>query len=301
MTSRVVNGERKYYLALSINGYTDKSYSVVQAVGDSPLGPFRKLTQEEGGILLGTDNQTFDHASGTGHHSLVEVGDELFIVYHEHLNRESGGTGERDVAVDRVYWVKNNDGLDVMYCNGPTWSLQPRPELHSEYENIAPSATVSVNGGQNTEALTDRLIAVYSDITYVKEYETDKTAVITLSFGEYREVGAVMVYNSKIFENSFVEIASIELDIEHEGQQVTAKMEHIAFNWDFYKMATTQAMRPGGSAVAVFNPVKAKEIRITVELPENRPEDIAIMDDEGLFIRQKKLAISEIVVLAKKG
>lgn len=300
MTSRVSGGARKYYLALSINGYTDKSYSVVQAVGDSPLGPFRKLKEEEGGILLGTDNQNFDHASGTGHHSLVEAGGELFMVYHEHLNRESGGTGERDVAIDRVYWTKNNDGLDVMYCNGPTWSLQPRPELFSDYENIAPSASVKTNGGQNGEALTDRLLAIYSNISYVKEYETDKTATITLTFDGYREIGAVMVYNSKVFEKSFVEIARIELDIEHEGREMTAKIEHVAFNWDFYKMATVQAMRPGGSAVAVFEPVKAKEIRITVELPEDRPEEIAIQDEDGFFIKQEKLAISEIVVLAKK-
>ena len=31
----------KYYLTLSVNSYNKRSYSVVQAIGDSPLGPFR--------------------------------------------------------------------------------------------------------------------------------------------------------------------------------------------------------------------------------------------------------------------
>ena len=63
-------------------------------------------------------------------------------------------------------------------------------------------------------------------------------------------------------------------------------------------METLKAMRPGGSAVAVFNPLLVKEIRITVALPKNRPDDIAIIDEEtGYIIDQKSVAISEIVVL----
>ena len=41
------DGSYKYYLTLSINGYQDKSYCVIQAVADGPLGPYRKLTEEE--------------------------------------------------------------------------------------------------------------------------------------------------------------------------------------------------------------------------------------------------------------
>lgn len=299
MYQKQVNGKWKYYLTLSINGYTDKSYTVIQAIGDSPLGPFRKLTEEEGGILLGTDGQRFDHVSGTGHHSFVEVDGEIWMVYHEHLNRESGGTGERDVAIDKVVWTKNEDGLDVLYCNGPTWSLQPRIAKYSGYKNIAPEAQLKTNGGDNESALTDGMLTIYSNISYVKEYETDKDAVITLSFGDWREVTAIMIYNSKVFEHSFVNIKRIELDFEYEGQTGTAAIDELPFNWDFYKMSTSFSMRPGGSAVAVFNPLKVKEIRVEIELPKERPEDIAIMDDEGNFIAQQKVAVSEIVVLGK--
>ena len=74
------DGSYKYYLTLSINGYQDKSYCVIQAVADGPLGPYRKLTEEEGGIILSTDHMSWDFVSGPGHHSFVQVGEELFIV-----------------------------------------------------------------------------------------------------------------------------------------------------------------------------------------------------------------------------
>ena len=58
-------------------------------------------------------------------------------------------------------------------------------------------------------------------------------------------------------------------------------------------------MRPGGSAVAVFHPLLCKEIRITVEVPKTRPDELAIMDELGYFIEQTAVGISEIVVLGK--
>ena len=291
------DGSYTYYLCFSVNGYADKSYSVIQAVADDPMGPYRKLTEEEGGILLSTDWQKFDHLSGTGHHSFVEVDDDLFIVYHEHVARETGGLGPRDVAVDRVKIVKNENGDEVLYCNGPTWSLQPRIEKYSGYKNLAEIADVSVSSGVNAEALTDGLLSIYTDNTFVKEFEANKTVTITLSFAEYQEISAIMIYNSKVFNNSFVDIKRIEFDFMEGENKGTDYIENLAFDWDFYKMASINEMRPGGSAVAVFNPLQCNEIRITVELPKTRPEGLEIMDDEGYFITQTKVAISEIVVL----
>ncbi len=294
------DGSWRYYLTFSVNGYTDKSYSVIQAVGTSPMGPFRKLTEEEGGILLSTDWEKFDHVSGTGHHSFVQVDDELYMVYHEHVNRLMGGLGERDVAVDRVMITKNNNGDEVLYCNGPTWSLQPRIAKYSGYENLMENASVSVSSGENASALNDGLLSMYTNNTFVKEFETREKTTITIKFEDWREISAIMVYNSKTFAKSFVGVDRIEFDYRNEaGETKTAYIEDLAFDWDFYKMESASEMRPGGSAVAVFNPLTCKEIRITIEIPEERPDNIAIMDEEGYYIKQTVVAISEIVVLGK--
>lgn len=298
--SRQADGSYRYYLTLSINGWEDKTYSVIQAVGDSPLGPFTKLKEEDGGILISTDGQSWDHISGPGHHSFIRVGEELFILYHEHRDRMNGKS-QRAAAIDRVSLTHNSKGEEVLYANGPTWSLQPRPEAHAEYKNIAGEAEVSSSGGENAEALTDKMLSLYSYIDYVKEYTADKTTTITLTFADYREVTGLMIYNSKFYDRAFIDVKRIEFDCRSADGKFdgTAYIDNLAFNWDFYRNEYADAMRPGGSAVAIFTPMQVKEIRITIELPETRPEDLQLIDENGYIVKQSLVAVSEIVVLGK--
>ena len=58
-------------------------------------------------------------------------------------------------------------------------------------------------------------------------------------------------------------------------------------------------MRPGGSAVAVFEPLLVKTIRITFELPIERPEELELTDEDGYVTDQTVVGVSEIVVLGK--
>ena len=293
------DGSYKYYLTLSINGYQDKSYCVIQAVADGPLGPYRKLTEEEGGIILSTDHMSWDFVSGPGHHSFVQVGEELFIVYHAHIDRDKGGSA-RAVAIDRVKMMKNEKGDDVLYVNGPSWSLQPRPALYADYVNIAPDAKVTATKGTNPEALTDGLLSLYKT-SFVKEFETEKTTTITLDFGDYRDITGLMIYNSKLYEKAFPEVTRVEFDFMNDAlpKGATAFIDHLAFDWNMYKNPYAEEMRPGGSAVAIFEPMKVKRIRITFKLPMTRPENIQLTDDEGYIADQTAVALSEIVVLGK--
>ncbi|NMA66583.1 MAG: family 43 glycosylhydrolase [Clostridiaceae bacterium] len=293
------DGTVTYYLTMSINGLND--YTVTQAIGDSPLGPFRKLTEDEGGIILANDNLSWDHIKGPGHHAFIEIGGELFIVYHQQGDRQLGGSWNRYVAIDRVYFVKNLKGQEVMYINGPTWSIQPQIEAFSEYKNIAGQAKISATAGENIEALTDKLFTLYKSIDYVKEYETDKTATISLDFGDYREITALMIYNSLYYEKAFPYIDRVEFDFKNDAlpEGATAYIDMLDFDWTSYKNSNSDEMRPGGSAVAVFAPLQVKTIRITLRLPLDRPEEIEILDDEGYVVQQTIAAISEIVVLGK--
>ena len=135
----------KYYLTFSANGYGTTYYKVIQAISDSPLGPFRKLTENEGGVLLGADS--IDTISGPGHHALVEVGNEMYIVYHKHDDPLTGGNA-RHIAMNKVRWItikdKNGNDLDVMYTNGPTDStVQLLPDFATGYTNVASKAKVT--------------------------------------------------------------------------------------------------------------------------------------------------------------
>jgi len=92
----------KYYFMWSEGGWTGPDYSVAYAVGDSVLGPFRRV-----GTILRQDPEV---ATGAGHHSVIRVPgrDEFYIVYHR---RPLGETdrNHRVVCIDRMTF--DADGL----------------------------------------------------------------------------------------------------------------------------------------------------------------------------------------------
>ena len=276
----------KYYLTFSNYGYTDRRYSVATAVADSPLGDFVKLDSSHGQPMHGIAPD-FDHMSGTGHHSFVQAGDELFILYHAHTDREHGST-TRALAADRVVWTYDEElGYDILHSNGPTYSLQPVPAVTSGYSNIAADATVTatnITAGESA-LLTDGIVAIqtFDDDTEL-HVSADGTS-ITLEFETERTVRAVMVYNSREIWLAFSKIDSIVL----EGEQGSYYIRDLAFPSAYY-WDDLSLMRPGGAAVAEFGEIPVRKITINISqklIPDVQNENFA------------DIAISDIVILGK--
>jgi beta-xylosidase len=89
----------KYYLMWSEGGWTGPNYSVAYAIGDSPLGPFKRVAK-----VLQQDPAV---ATGAGHHSVLRVPagggkeEEWFVVYHRRpLGKK--GANERVTCIDRM-------------------------------------------------------------------------------------------------------------------------------------------------------------------------------------------------------
>lgn len=297
----------KYYLTYSTNSYKDKTYQVCQAVADKPLGEFRKLTEAEGGILLSADSALRDDVSGTGHSSIVHVGEQDYIIYHAHNSIAEGGSS-RHVAVDEIEWITVKDAqgndLDVMYANGPTTSVQPLPEFASEYKNIAAQAEVSATGiadGSSVSFLTDGLLSInrYANYdmveTYIKETEFSGETTITLKFDDYKTIRALMVYNSKNMESAFYDIERVEFDCRLEdGTFATKYIDGLAYDIKAYTSTDDiDVLRPASSAIAEFDEIECNEIRITIK-PATE-EQIPVHGFNDLAI----LAVSEIRVLGK--
>lgn len=312
----------KYYLTLSINGYGDRTYRVIQAVADSALGPFRKLENYEGGVLISTDEQQRDDVSGPGHHSILEIGGEMFIVYHKHDSVEVGG-GARHAALDRINWVtikdKYGQDLDVMYANGPTTSIQPLPAFYSGYKNIASEAEVkatNLNEGSKAEYLTDGLVAMtryanqgfsfpavingenYSGYIFESSFKGETT--ITLTFEDYKDVRALAIYNSRFMQSAFYDIDHIEFDfLKEDGAQGTKFIDDLFYDLPAYtSKEDDSALRQGSAAIAEFNEMKVKEIRINVSpaTTEEIPHHGESLD-EG--VSYDTLAISDIYIMGK--
>lgn len=290
---QVLEHNGKYYLTFSVNSYADSSYQVIQAVSDNILGPYRKLTEAEGGILISGGTAGSQEVTGTGHHGFITVGDQLFMVYHRHNDTVVAG-GARNPAIDEVKWItiqdKDGNALDVMYTNGPTCTVQPKVEAHAEYVNIAPEATVS--GSENADYLTDGLLSIYkyadpSFLEYIQETMITKTTTFTFDFAEERPVRAVMVYNSKLETTAFSKVARMEFVCEEDGKEVVYFIKDVEFTAENFQAndfdGSLYYIVSGAAAYAEFDELKVKTIRITMEVPEG----------------QESVGISEIRILGK--
>ena len=283
----VVKHNGKYYLTFSIGSYADNSYQVAQAVADSICGPYRKLTEAEGGILMSGNTAGSQDISGTGHHSFITAGDQMYMIYHRHNDPVVAGSS-RNPAIDEVKWItiKDKDGndLDVLYSNGPTNTVQPRIEAFSEYKNIAPEATVS--GSENANYLTDGLLSIYKYadpdfMQYVQEtFITEKTT-FTFDFKEARTVRAVMVYNSKSEFSAFTKVSRVEFVCEEDGKEVIRYIKDIQFTPENYEANDFDGMMyyvvSGAAAYAEFDELNVKSVKITIEVPAGQ-QDVGISE-----------------------
>ena len=289
----VIAHNGKYYLTFSIGAYRDNSYEVIQAVSDNIMGPYRKLTLEEGGILMSGQLAGSQDITGTGHHAFVQAGDQLVMIYHRHNDPMVGG-GPRNPAADEIRWItikdKFGNDLDVMYSNGPTSTVQPKIEAFSDYKNIADEATIS--GHADVEHLNDGLLSVYKYLNddfgqYVQETEITKTTTFTLDFEEARTVRAVMVYASKYEWAAFAKIARIEFACIENGKEVIRYIKDVELSAECYQAndydGSVYYISPGAAAYAEFDELNVKSIRITIDVPAN----------------QDSVGISEIRVLGK--
>ena len=289
----VLKHNGKYYLTFSSGSYADNSYKVVQAVSDNLTGPYRKLTMEEGGIVISGELAGSQDITGTGHHSFVQVGDQLLMIYHRHNDPIVGG-GPRNPAVDEIKWItivdKDGNDLDVMYANGPTSTVQPKIEAFAEYKNIADEATIS--GHKDVKYLNDGLLSIYKYVNedfgkYIQETVITDTTTFTLDFEEARTVRAVMVYASKDEFAAFGKIARMEFVCIEDGKEVVRYIKDVELSAECYQAndydGSVFYISPGAAAYAEFDELNVKSIRITIDVPEN----------------QESVGISEIRVLGK--
>ncbi len=93
----VVKRLNKYYLMWSEGGWGGPDYSVAYAIGNTPLGPFKRVEK-----ILKQDSLV---ATGAGHHSVINIPntDEYYIIYHRRpLNTDK--SNHRETCIDRMYF-----------------------------------------------------------------------------------------------------------------------------------------------------------------------------------------------------
>lgn len=273
----------KYYLTFSVTDYRKATYRVIQAIADDPLGTYLKVPENDGGTLI-SSNAIWDHIASAGHHAFIQVGEETFIAYHTFRDRFTIAGG-RALAVDKVVWTTNSQGTEVMYTNGPSWSMQPLPEAISGYKNVALSATVTADKSLGDDGLLNDGMVKYQAADLAEEYMAEEgTSTVKLTWDHPVTARAIMVYNSYDYNLAFDSVKKIELEyLKPNGSSAQKTIENIRYDTEWCVNDEWEFMRPGGSAVVEFYEMPVKSVTITVSSKSGNPG----------------LALGEIVVLGK--
>jgi len=102
----MIKHKGKYYLMFSGGIYSDDTYCVGYAVGDSPLGPFRAGKNSP---VLVSDPATRTH--GPGHHFTLQINGRIYIIYHKH--EWPLYNGNRQICIDELLFDKDGEILPV--------------------------------------------------------------------------------------------------------------------------------------------------------------------------------------------
>ncbi|SDG03527.1 family 43 glycosylhydrolase [Mucilaginibacter gossypii] len=145
-----------YYFTYSSGFCEDSTYRVQYAI--SKTGPMGSFEFGKNNPVLSTNSDGTIH--GPGHESVVQVGDDFYMVYHRHNNPHSNGGYHRQVCADKI--VFDSDGniekivpthlgvglLGKSTINAPDEAYQKKVTASSFYnENYKPSFAVDNNNG----------------------------------------------------------------------------------------------------------------------------------------------------------
>lgn len=281
----------KYYLIYSGNGYTSPLYSVHQAIGDSPLGTFTKLGLEEGNPILAAGD--LNYVQGTAHQGIIEKDGNMYMIYHRHASVYAMTT--RAVCTDRIEWIQNKDGLDVLACNGPSDSLQWLSEDISGYKNLAQTADISVSTGKGVEFLSDKVIPFAPGLQNCVLESTKGNLKITYKWEEPVNIRSVMIYNGLDVNYGFSNISEIRFQLAEKPEWASKEYTYAAIRdlefpslyWD----KESEKYVAGSPAVAEFDEIKVSELTITIS-----GKDRLIKKDK-FGETNTALRIAEIVIL----
>jgi hypothetical protein len=87
-----------YYLTYSSGACEDETYRVQYVM--SKTGPMDGFTYGKNSPILVTNADKTVH--GPGHQSVIQIGEEYYLVYHRHNNPNSGGGFHRQICIDRL-------------------------------------------------------------------------------------------------------------------------------------------------------------------------------------------------------
>lgn len=135
-----------YYLTYSSGYCEDGSYRVQYATATKPMGPFKYGANNP---ILSTNKDGTVH--GPGHQSVLQQGDDFYLVYHRHNNPHNDGGYHRQVAADKIQFDGEGNILKVVPTHTGIGYLAKNVNPHSNLA-LGKKASASASYDQNFKA-----------------------------------------------------------------------------------------------------------------------------------------------------
>jgi len=233
----------KYILMYSGDSCHDETYNVRYSYGNTPYGPF---TEGANNPILSTSEDKTTH--GPGHHSVLEDGDDSYIVYHKHDYPMTRGGLSRQVCMDKMIFENDSTIKKVV----PTSKGIGNIEKSNMPENIALNAKATASSYyhlQSTEydykyepsfAIDD------NNATIWKAGNNTFPQDLTVDLGSVKEIKRVMT----------------QFEFASYYYQYTLQYSTDGKNWKLY--ADKSKNQTSGSPMIDDNAVSARYLKLTV-------------------------------------
>lgn len=145
----VIKRNGTYYFMYSSGSCHDDTYRVQYATSKHPMGPYTYK-----GCILETNADGTVH--GPGHHSILQDGNDYYILYHRHDNPHSNRGFHRQLCLDKLEFDKKGN-------------IKPVVPTHEGIGTLAPSVLKSENIAYQAKVKASS----YYDDNFKPEYAVD--------------------------------------------------------------------------------------------------------------------------------
>ncbi len=126
-----------YYLTYSSGYCEDGTYRVQYATATNPMGPFKYAAENP---ILATSSDGTVH--GPGHQSVLQQGEDFYLIYHRHNNPHNDGGYHRQVAADKIIFDEKGSILKLVPTHTGIGYLAKNVNPH---QNLAFGKTVAAS------------------------------------------------------------------------------------------------------------------------------------------------------------
>lgn len=311
--TEVLEHNGKWYFTYSPFGYGSREYAPYVAVADEPTGPFVKLGTKYSPII-GIGSEPNDYMSGTGHHVFIKAGDELWILYHCFWNPVNNSDPTNDnaflgrcIGADRAYWKYTPElGYDMLYGNGPTYNLQPKPETYTGYTNVAKYAAIEGNGDfGEIGSLTDGLVTS-QPFSRQWEYGSEKGELqIKLKWETPVEITSFHIYNSGNYYKAFKKVSAVKFKLASAPAWYQGEKTSYCYIKDLPTFAAdyqddNKIVRKGAAAMAQFDKITVTEMTITIKAQLDNDNKYSYFNDLTFEEDDCGIRIAELYIMGKQ-